>query len=236
MMLPRDQLNQSRARQHDFVPVPDCLGVVDGATTAYSSGSIRQASRRNIRLLSSLVSSVIKRVRPGRRHCSVQVRHRLAPPKAAMTGRGSGRWMVPVLRMATIGVYGFDGESFLERLRRANVGLLLDVRQRRGVRGSQYAWANSPRLHAALAHDRIAYEHHPELAPNTELRLLQYAEDDCRGFGKRSRRVLAAEYVAATRLRSSTVPTSRPSCRRCRAMGPQRCSVSSATLRPATDR
>ncbi len=62
-----------------------------------------------------------------------------------------------MLRMATIGVYGLDGESFLERLRRANVGLLLDVRQRRGVRGSQYAWANSRRLQTALAHARIAY-------------------------------------------------------------------------------
>jgi uncharacterized protein (DUF488 family) len=97
--------------------------------------------------------------------------------------------------MVTIGVYGFDGESFLQRLRRANVGLLLDVRQRRGVRGREYAWANSRRLQAALAHARIAYEHHLELAPTTELRQLQYAEDDRRGVGKRSRRELDAEYA-----------------------------------------
>ena len=100
-----------------------------------------------------------------------------------------------MLRMATIGVYGFDGESFLQRLRRADVRLLLDVRQRRGVRGPDYAWANSRRLQATLAHARIAYEHHPELAPTTELRQLQYAEDDRRGVGKRSRRELAAEYA-----------------------------------------
>jgi uncharacterized protein (DUF488 family) len=97
--------------------------------------------------------------------------------------------------MVTIGVYGFDGESFLQRLRRANVGLLLDVRQRRGVRGREYAWANSRRLQAALAHAWIAYEHYLELAPTTELRQLQYAEDDRRGVGKRSRRELAAEYA-----------------------------------------
>ena len=97
--------------------------------------------------------------------------------------------------MATIGVYGFDGESFLQRLREANVRLLLDVRQRRGVRGPEYAWANSRRLQAALAHARIAYEHHPELAPTTELRQLQYDEDDRQGVGKRSRRELAAEYT-----------------------------------------
>ncbi|WP_239162257.1 DUF488 domain-containing protein [Acrocarpospora phusangensis] len=97
--------------------------------------------------------------------------------------------------MVTIGVYGFGGESFLQRLRHADVHLLLDVRQRRGVRGPEYAWANSLRLQAALAHARIAYEHRPELAPTTELRRLQYAEDDLQGVGKRSRRELAAEYT-----------------------------------------
>jgi uncharacterized protein (DUF488 family) len=100
-----------------------------------------------------------------------------------------------VLRMVTIGVYGFDGLSFLQRLRHADVRLLLDVRQRRGVRGPEYAWANSLRLQAALAHAGIAYEHHPGLAPTTELRHLQYAEDGRQGVGKRSRRELAAEYT-----------------------------------------
>lgn len=97
--------------------------------------------------------------------------------------------------MVTIGVYGFDGESFLQRLRRAEVRLLLDVRQRRGVRGPDYAWANSKRLQAALAGAGIAYGHRPELAPTTELRQLQYAEDDRQGVGKRSRRALAAAYT-----------------------------------------
>jgi uncharacterized protein (DUF488 family) len=95
----------------------------------------------------------------------------------------------------TIGVYGFDAESFLQRLRDANVILLLDVRQRRGVRGAEYAWANSRRLQSTLAEAGIAYEHHPELAPTTELRHLQYAEDDRQGVGKRSRHELAAEYA-----------------------------------------
>ncbi|MFF6879586.1 DUF488 family protein [Streptomyces sp. NPDC012474] len=100
-----------------------------------------------------------------------------------------------MLKMVTIGVYGFDRASFLRRLRHADVRRLLDVRQRRGVRGPEYAWANSLRLQAALAHAGIAYEHHPELAPTTELRHLQYAEDDRQGVGKRSRRELAAEYT-----------------------------------------
>jgi len=99
------------------------------------------------------------------------------------------------LRMVTVGVYDFDARSFLERLRHADVRLLLDVRQRRGVRGPEYAWANSLRLQMALAQARIVYEHHPELAPTTELRHLQYAEDDRQGVGKRSRRELADEYA-----------------------------------------
>jgi uncharacterized protein (DUF488 family) len=102
---------------------------------------------------------------------------------------------LPVLRMVTIGVYGFDGDSFLRRLRDAEVRRLLDVRQRRGVRGPEYAWANSLRLQAALDRAGIAYEHHPELAPTTDLRQLQYAEDDRQGVGKRSRRELAPEYI-----------------------------------------
>ena len=96
--------------------------------------------------------------------------------------------------MTTIGVYGFNAERFLDTLRDAGVRLLLDVRQRRGVRGAEYAWANSKRLQAALAEASIAYRHHPELAPTTELRRLQYAEDDRRGVGKRSRTELAPAY------------------------------------------
>lgn len=97
-------------------------------------------------------------------------------------------------RVATIGVYGFDSFAFLSALREADAGVLLDVRQRRGVRGREYAWANSLRLQAALAQAGIAYEHHRELAPTTELRQLQYREDAREGVGKRSRSRLADEY------------------------------------------
>ena len=97
--------------------------------------------------------------------------------------------------MVTIGVYGFDGESFLQRLRAANVRLLLDVRQRRGVRGPDYAWANSERLQGALADADIDYRHVKGLAPTTELRQLQYREDDRQGVGKRNRIALAPEYA-----------------------------------------
>jgi uncharacterized protein (DUF488 family) len=97
--------------------------------------------------------------------------------------------------VVTIGVYGWGLEEFLEALRGADVRLLLDVRQRRGVRGREYAWANSVRLQRALAEAGVSYEHHHELAPTTELRHLQYAEDARTGVGKRSRVELAPEYV-----------------------------------------
>ena len=76
------------------------------------------------------------------------------------------------LSMITIGGYGFDGESFLTRLRQAGVSVLIDVRQRRGARGPDYAWAKAQRLQASLAAARIAYVHRRELAPTTELRRL----------------------------------------------------------------
>jgi len=97
--------------------------------------------------------------------------------------------------LRTIGVYGFDRDSFLAALEDAGVDLLLDVRQRRGVRGSEYAWANAQRLQAALGEAGIGYSHLKELAPTTEMRQLQYAEDEKRGEGKRSRTVLAPAYV-----------------------------------------
>jgi len=100
-----------------------------------------------------------------------------------------------VAALVTIGVYDWTLDEFLAALRRSNVRRLLDVRQRRGVRGSEYAWANSKRLQAALAGAGIDYEHLPELAPTTELRHLQYADDARQGVGKRSRERLAPEYA-----------------------------------------
>lgn len=98
-------------------------------------------------------------------------------------------------RIATIGVYEFDATSFIRALDAAGVTQLIDIRQRRGVRGPEYAWANAQRLQRLLAEHRIAYEYHPELAPDTEMRHLQYRDDDRQGVGKRSRERRSPEYV-----------------------------------------
>ena len=97
-------------------------------------------------------------------------------------------------RFAAVGVYGFNGHTFFDALHAAAVDMVLDVRARRGVRGREYAWANSARLQDALTENGIGYRHYPELAPTTELRQLQYREDAEQGVGKRSRVRLAEEY------------------------------------------
>ncbi|MEV5540927.1 hypothetical protein AB0L13_29160 [Saccharopolyspora shandongensis] len=50
-------------------------------------------------------------------------------------------------------------------------------------------------MQAALAQARIAYEHHLELAPTTEIRQVQSAEDARQGVGKCSRREPSADYI-----------------------------------------
>jgi len=99
-----------------------------------------------------------------------------------------------VRTIATVGVYQSNLDHFLDTLNQHRVATVVDVRQRRGVRGREYAWANSLRLQAALEQAGIQYRHVPELAPTTELRQLQYREDDRLKVGKRSRVELAEEY------------------------------------------
>ena len=51
------------------------------------------------------------------------------------------------------------------------------------------------RLQGALAAADVGYRHVRQLAPTTELRRLQYREDDRQGVGKRNRVALAPEYT-----------------------------------------
>ena len=98
-------------------------------------------------------------------------------------------------RAATIGVYDWTLEAWLDappgntsRCR------LLDVRQRRGVRGSRLRLGKFGAAAGGAGGGGDRDRHHEELAPTTELRQLQYTEDDRVGVGKRSRVELAAEY------------------------------------------
>lgn len=102
-------------------------------------------------------------------------------------------------KLVTIGVYGFTPEAFFEALRRAGVDTFCDIRWRRGVRGREYAFANSGRLQRRLAELGVRYLHLRELAPNPALRKRQYAADQEQGVAKRKRAALSEQFITAYR-------------------------------------
>ena len=64
----------------------------------------------------------------------------------------------------TIGVYNSTEEEYFSKLVENNIDTFCDIRQRRGVRGSQYAFVNSNRLQARLLDLDIKYAHFINLA------------------------------------------------------------------------
>lgn len=93
-------------------------------------------------------------------------------------------------KLLSIGVYGFDEKHFFDALVAARVDLFCDVRARRGLRGSEYAFANAGRLTRRLNEIGISYVHLKDLAPTAEIRDAQHAEDARLGNAKRSREML----------------------------------------------
>lgn len=107
--------------------------------------------------------------------------------------------MMSKLQIVTIGVYGSDAEHFFGALQSAEVDTVVDIRQRRGVRGSQYAFVNSQRLQARLAELGIRYLHRKDLAPTKEIRERQHAADKASGQAKRKRTTLGETFKTAYR-------------------------------------
>jgi uncharacterized protein (DUF488 family) len=97
-------------------------------------------------------------------------------------------------RVYTTGVYGKTEAEFFGQLCEARLEIFCDIRRRRGVRGSQYAFVNSKYLQRALAYRSIAYRYVPELAPSRELREAQHAIDLEKGILKRARKELGEEF------------------------------------------
>ncbi|GAA1482657.1 hypothetical protein GCM10009624_30970 [Gordonia sinesedis] len=100
-------------------------------------------------------------------------------------------------RLQTMGAYGWDEPSFIAALREADPDVFVDVRRRRGVRGSRYAFANSNRLQQILADLGIRYVHRVDLAPSNETRDIVARDIAERGIGYRDRNSLAPAYVDA---------------------------------------
>lgn len=99
----------------------------------------------------------------------------------------------------TIGVYGSTEESFFGALQENEIELFIDIRARRGMRGSTYNYANSSYLQAKLKELGIFYAHLKELAPTKEIRALQWRADKEVQTRKRDRTELSKEYVKAYR-------------------------------------
>ncbi len=104
------------------------------------------------------------------------------------------------MKLVTLGVYGSTEKGFFEALRDAGVDTFCDIRLRRGVRGHEYAFANSQRLQAKLAELGIRYVHCKEAAPSLALRRRQYAADKANKVAKRKRDALSEEFIAAYQL------------------------------------
>ena len=100
-------------------------------------------------------------------------------------------------KIVTIGVYGFDEDSFFEALCRAKVDTFCDIRSRRGVRGSTYAFANSLRLQARLVELGIRYIYRKDLAPTKAVRDRQVAADKATKTAKRKRTALGEAFITA---------------------------------------
>jgi uncharacterized protein (DUF488 family) len=97
--------------------------------------------------------------------------------------------------IVTIGVYGFTEKGFFDALQAAGVDLLCDLRRRRAVRGTHYAFANSARLQAQLAERGILYRHILALAP--DIALVKQLHADFNHLPKRQRDRLNTRYIDA---------------------------------------
>ncbi len=91
------------------------------------------------------------------------------------------------MKIFTIGVYHSTEQQFFKKLTENTIDTFCDIRQRRGVRGREYAFVNSTYLQQKLEDLGITYAHILSLAPTTEIREKQKAEDIKLGEHKRDR-------------------------------------------------
>lgn len=99
----------------------------------------------------------------------------------------------------TIGVYGFDENAFFQTLLDTRIDTFCDLRARRGMRGSTYAFVNSTRLQQRLQELEIRYFHFKALAPGDAMRARQKEADASSDTTKRQRIALAPAFVDAYR-------------------------------------
>lgn len=97
----------------------------------------------------------------------------------------------------TIGGYGYTKISFLQALKSNRIDLFVDVRQRRGMRGSTYSFLNARKLEENLLKIGVLYLHLKSLAPTNEVRAFQKSADHETGAAKRNRDRLSQGFIEA---------------------------------------
>lgn len=95
----------------------------------------------------------------------------------------------------TIGVYNSTELEYFKKLTDNFIDTFCDIRQRRGVRGAQYAFVNSNRLQQKLNDLDIKYSHILNLAPTSEIRSIQKEADNQKGELKRDRNKLGQVFT-----------------------------------------
>lgn len=99
------------------------------------------------------------------------------------------------MKIYTIGVYNSTEQDFFNKLIDNNIDTFCDIRQRRGVRGREYAFANSNYLQGKLNDLDIKYTHIIALAPTSEIREKQKMEDVRLGVQKKTRDTLGSIFT-----------------------------------------
>ncbi|MDO4971108.1 MAG: DUF488 domain-containing protein [Bacteroidales bacterium] len=99
------------------------------------------------------------------------------------------------MKIFTIGVYGMTEQQFFSALIEHNIDVFCDVRQRRGVRGRLYTFANSLYLQERLKRLGINYLYEKNLAPTKEIREKQWEVDKTNHLTKKCRSVLGNAFV-----------------------------------------
>lgn len=99
------------------------------------------------------------------------------------------------MKVFTIGVYSSTEQQFFGKLAEKKIDTFCDIRQRRGVRGSQYAFVNSKRLQDKLAEMSIGYIYLKELSPTKEIRAAQKEADKRNGIQKKDRTRLGDVFI-----------------------------------------
>lgn len=93
------------------------------------------------------------------------------------------------------GVYGKTESQFFNKLLSENITLFIDIRQRRGMRGKKYSFVNSLYLQKKLEEIGIKYLYIKDLAPTSEIRQEQQAEDANKNIKKSLRTELHSEFI-----------------------------------------